>query len=70
MTDLKIGDRVALKGKKEQLGYVSHIHKGHMFELDDYVINIHLGNQEHIEIQASKLERYNPVHERIEYDHY
>lgn len=70
MNEFKIGDRVALKGKKEQLGYVSHIHKGNLFELEDYVINVHLGNQKHIEVRASHIEHYNPEHERIEYNHF
>ena len=56
--EFKIGDKVQFKGSGGFLGYVSHVHKGHLFRLDDYEIHIHIGNGERIIAAQSDLELF------------
>lgn len=56
--EFKIGDKVQFKGSGGFLGYVSHVHKGHLFLLDDFEVNVHLGNGEHLTAAASDLELF------------
>ena len=58
MNDFKIGDKVKIKGKNESIGYVSHINKGHLFELADHLVDVHLGEGKHMIYYKSELEIY------------
>ncbi len=53
---MKIGDRVKLKTDEKFIGYVSHIHKGHLFVLEDPEISVHIGHGERIVFNESQLE--------------
>ncbi len=58
MNDLKIGDKVKIKGQEQFLGYVSHISKGNLFELADHIVDVHLGEGKHMIHYKSELEIY------------
>jgi hypothetical protein len=68
MNDFKIGDKVKYKNNPEFLGYVSHVHKGYLFELPDYEVHVHIGNKEHVIVNESQLEHIEMHHCNHEWD--
>lgn len=59
----KIGDRVKFKvsSQVDVLGYVSHIHKGYLFYLEDFDVHVHLGNKQHMIVKESEIELCNTI---------
>ena len=55
MSELKIGEKVKIKGADEFLGYVSHVFKGHLLLLDDFEVSVHLDGTR-FNVNASELE--------------
>lgn len=56
--EFKVGDKVKYKNYPDFIGYVSGVDKGQLFLKKDFIINVHIGNGDHIFRSASELEVY------------